>query len=220
VIQSDRSLQWANGGTRDFARVHCLDVAGELPAFIILCCFGCWQWVDATQDISSLQFQKLFEPKKLSSQIEIIPWRGSWKAFRRFREKDRQIHRLVFWYFTCYWRCVSFIFFEDFVAWQSSNAAKAWRLQEVAGEGDSVRWRSKRDDLADDLQKSVRARRPTITVPDQDSDSFFTDGTDASYSMTDDDLGAALSGRLSELANGVKSPLVRHKGLLSCNAWF
>ncbi len=94
----------------------------------------------------------------------------------------------------------------------------------VAGEGDSLRWRSEREDLADDLQKSVRARRPAITVPEQD-DGLFTDGTDGSYSMTDDDLGAALSGRLSELANGVKSPSVRHEGLFSCTAcgndvWF
>jgi hypothetical protein len=60
----------------------------------------------------------------------------------------------------------------------------------------------------------VRKMRPAVTVPDQDSDGFFTDGTEGSYSMTDDDLGTALSGRLSELANGVKSPLVRHQSLI------
>ena len=60
----------------------------------------------------------------------------------------------------------------------------------------------------------MRARRPAITVPEQDSDDFFTDGKDGSYSMTDDDLGSALSGRLSELANGVISPSVRHEKLI------
>ncbi len=39
-------------------------------------------------------------------------------------------------------------------------------------------------------------------------DDFFTEAKEDGYSMTDDDLGAALSGRLSELASGVVSPKV------------
>ena len=97
--------------------------------------------------------------------------------------------------------------------------AKAWRLQEVAGEGDSVRWRNRRDTLADNVQESVRARRPVTANLNDDNDEFFTQGKEDSYSMTDDDLGAALSGRLSELASGVKSPMVCPRYEFSINSW-
>jgi hypothetical protein len=87
-------------------------------------------------------------------------------------------------------------------------SAKAWRLQEVAGEGDSVRWRNRQDSLADSLQESVKARRGAVGMNLNVDDDFFTEAKEDGYSMTDDDLGAALSGRLSELASGVVSPKV------------
>lgn len=74
------------------------------------------------------------------------------------------------------------------------QGAKAWRLQSIQGEADSVKWRGGTgDDLEDMLQEQISSR-------EWSSDEMQAeDELTAEYSMSDADLSSAFGARLSTL---------------------
>jgi len=86
------------------------------------------------------------------------------------------------------------------------SGAKAWRLQEIPGEADSVRFRGEtsgselEEQLQDQIASRTLQREEVAAMVQADGDYYSDNALDQEYSLEDADLSSSLTARLQQIS--------------------